>query len=126
MDNLTDVEDVVLIWLKGWLTDGWKPYTDRPKSGVNNPMPKKYVLIDRTGGPREAMVLDRAEILIEVYNKDDKRAAKELAQLIADKIPELEVVHNVEHSAVNSVVRLDDTLTQFYRYQIYCDVNYRR
>ena len=121
MGDLNDVEDVVLTWLKSWLTDGWKPYTDKPKQ-----VPEKYILIDRTGGPREAMVLDRAEILVEVYHKKSKRDAKMLALLIADKLPELEVVHNVEHAAINSVVRLDDTLTQTYRYQVYCDVNYRR
>ena len=121
-----DVEDVVLLWLKGWLTDGWVPYTDKPKSSSTKPMPEKYILIDRTGGPCEAMVLDRAEILIEVYHKTDKRAAKNMALTIGDKIIELEAVHNVEHAAVNSTVRLDDTLTQTYRYQVYCDVNYRR
>lgn len=117
---MSDVEDVVLLWLKGWLTDGWAPYTDKPSTG------DKYILIDRTGGPREAMVLDRAEILIEVYHKTDRRAAKNMALLIGDKIKELESVHNVQGASVNSTVRLDDTLTKFWRYQVYCDVNYRR
>lgn len=115
-----DVEDVVLTWLKSWQTDGWQPYTDKPKTT------EKYILIDRTGGPREAMVLDRAEILIEVYHKTDKRATKNKALEIADKIVELELVHNVQSAVVNSVVRLDDTLTKYYRYQVYVDVNHRR
>jgi len=121
MNDVEDVEDVVLLWLKGWLTDGWKPYTDKPKT-----VPEKYILIDRTGGPREAMVLDRAEILIEVYHKTDRRIAKKMALTIADKIIELEAVHNIEHADVNSVVRLDDKLTKFWRYLVYCDVNHRR
>lgn len=118
---MMDVEDVVLTWLKGWLTDGWKPYTQKPDT-----VPEKYILIDRTGGPREAMVLDRAEILIEVYHKTDRRAAKNMALTIGDKIPELEAIDSVEHADVNSTVRLDDTLTKFWRYQVYCDVNHRR
>lgn len=129
MDNLTDVEDIVLMWLKGWLPVEWKPYTDKPKTP-----PEKFILIDRTGGPREAMVLDRAEILIEVYHKqgnstaqdNPKRAARNMAQLIADKIRELETVHNIATASVNSMVRLDDTLTQSYRYQVYCDIDHRR
>ena len=121
MNDVNDVEDVVLLWLKGWLPSDIKPFTQKPDQ-----VPDKYILIDRTGGPREAMVLDRAEILIEVYNKTDRRAAKNLALEIGDKITELELVHNIEHAAVNSTVRLDDTLTKYWRYQVYCDVNYRR
>ena len=117
---MIDVEDVVLTWLKGWLPSDTKPFTQKPDQ-----VPEKYILIDRTGGPREAMVLDRAEILIEVYNKNNRRAAKELALTIGNKIKELELIHNVEHASVNSTVRLDDTLTKYWRYQVYCDVNYR-
>lgn len=117
---MNDVEDVVLTWLKD-MADGWSPYTEKPKT-----LPEQYILIDRTGGPREAMVLDRAEILIEVYHKTDRRAAKNKALAIGDKIKELELVHNVQGASVNSTVRLDDTLTKSWRYQVYVDVNYRR
>ena len=115
-----DVEDYVLLWLKGMATDGFQPFTEKPKT-----LPEKYILIDRTGGPREAMVLDRAEILIEVYHKTDKRAAKNKAREIASAIKELENVDSITHAAVNSMIRLDDTQTKSYRYQVYCDVHNR-
>lgn len=117
---MIDVEDVTLLWLKGWLPADWKPFTQKPDQ-----VPDHYILIDRTGGPREAMSLDRAEILIETYHKTDRRAAKEMALQIGNRIKELELVHNVQGATVNSTVRLDDTLTKYWRYQVYCDINYR-
>ena len=83
--------------------------------------------MDRTGGPRESMVLDRAEILIEVYDKNSRLDASNKANAIADVIVQLEAYdENITHASINSVVNLDDTITQFNRYQVYCDVYYRR
>ena len=73
------------------------------------------------------MVLDRAEILIEVYHKTSNLTASDMADLIADRIVELEAFeHNITHASVNSVVDLDDLIGQYNRYQVYCDVYHRR
>lgn len=119
MDN---VETLVIDWLKTFVGNDYPVSSEKP-----SPAPDKFILVDRTGGPRESMVLDRAEILIEVYNKDSRLAASNKASEIADKIVSLEAFeHNITHADVNSVVSLDDTISQFRRYQIYCDVYHRR
>lgn len=117
-----DVEELVIAWLNSILATGWSASGDKPKT-----IPAQFVIVDRTGGPREAMVLDRAEILIEVYDKSSRKNAKDVAYNIADKIIELEAYSDdITHASVNSIVNLDDTLTQYKRYQIYCDIYCRR
>lgn len=117
-----DVEEVVIAWLGTIVPEGWTATGDKPEG---NDMPTQFITVDRTGGPREAMVLDRAEILIEVYHKTSRVEAKNVARLIANRIVELEAVHDVTHASINSVVNLDDTIAQYKRYQVYCDVSYR-
>lgn len=113
-----DVEAVVVAWLNSVLPSGWDAYGDKPDDA-----PEKYVLVDRTGGPRESIVLDKAEILIEVYHKTSRSQAKNVANDLADQVIALEAYDaNITHAAVNSVVNLDDLLGQFHRYQIYVDV----
>ena len=115
-----NVEKEVIAWLPSVAT-GWPVSGVKPKS-----TPAQYILVDRTGGPREAMVLDRAEILIEVYHKTSQVTASDKAIEIADAIPGLLEIHNITHAEVNSVVRLDDTIGQYFRYQVYCDIYLRR
>lgn len=113
-----DVEATVIAWLNSILPNGWTAYGDKPDTPGN-----QYVLVDRTGGPRENIVLDKAEILIEVYHKDSRATAKNLANDLADQIIALESYsENITHASINSVVNLDDTLAQYHRYQVYCDV----
>lgn len=117
-----DVEVLVVSWLNSILGAGWSAHGNKP-----DPAPTQYVLVDRTGGPREAMVLDRAEILIEVYHKTNRNTAKNKANDIADRIIELESYSDdITHASINSVVNLQDTLAQYERYQVYCDVSCRR
>lgn len=116
-----DVEEVTIAWLNSWLPDGWVASGDKPKDAGT-----QYVLVDRTGGPREAMVLDRAVINIEVYHKTSRLEAKNMATEIANRIRELEAYeHNVTKAAVNSFVHLPDLIAQYERYQVYCDINCR-
>ncbi len=118
---MANLEVLVIDWLNS--RGSVYPATgDTPKD-----RPTKYITVDRTGGPREAMVLDRAEILIEVYDKNSRLAASDEANKIADDIVLLEAYdQNITHADINSVVNLDDTIGQFHRYQVYCDVYYRR
>lgn len=122
MDDKPNVEGIVISWLTGLPGNDWAVSGDKPKD-----TPEAYILVDRTGGPREFMVLDRAEILIEVYHKESRVSASNRAAYIADRIVELEAYdHNITHASVNSVVNLNDTLGQYFRYQVYCDVSHRR
>lgn len=117
---MLNVEKVVIAWLPG-VAAGWPVSGSKPKE-----TPEKFILVDRTGGPREAMVLDRAEILIEIYHKTSQADASDMANAIADAVPGLLAEHNITHAEVNSLTRLDDTLGQYYRYQVYCDIYLRR
>lgn len=113
-----DVEAVVVAWLNSILPSGWDAYGDKPENAGT-----KYVLVDRTGGPRESIVLDKAEILIEVYHQTSRSAAKDIALDISDRVIELVAYNeNITRSKLNSMVNLDDTLAQYHRYQIYVDV----
>lgn len=114
----TDVESVVVSWLNTILGSGWSAHGDKPDSAG-----EQYVLVDRTGGPRENIVLDKAEILIEVYHKTSRSTAKGKAQDIADRVIELLAYNdNITHAEVNSLVNLDDLISKYHRYQIYCDI----
>ena len=118
MDN---IEAIVIEWL-GTIASLY------PASGdIPDPRPNQFITVDRTGGPRESMVLDRAEILIEVYNKESRLDASNQANEIADAIIQLEAYNdNITHATVNSIVNLDDIIGQYHRYQIYCDIFHRR
>lgn len=120
MDN---VETIVIAWLNS-LADA----STYPASGdVPDPRPASFITVDRTGGPREAMVLDKAEILIEVYHKTSRLAASNKANAIGDVIIALEAYSdNITHADINSVVNLPDLIGQYHRYQVYCDVWFRR
>lgn len=117
-----NVEVVVINWLKSIVGNNYPVSSEKPETP-----PTSFILVDRTGGPREAMVLDRAEILIEVYHKTSRLEASNKANEIADRIVELEAYDdNLTHADINSVISLDDTLGQYRRYQVYADVYYRR
>ncbi len=85
MDDKPNIEQLVIAWLTNAVGNDWPVFGDKPKDA-----PDAFILVDRTGGPREAMVLDRAEILIEVYNKKSRLKASNRASAIADVIVGLE------------------------------------
>lgn len=118
---MANVEVTVIAWLESVVGD-WGVSSDKPST-----LPDKFITVDRTGGPRESMVLDQAEILIEVYHKTSRLTASEKANEIADLLPQLPgYSENITRATVNSVVSLDDTIAQYHRYQIYCDIFNRR
>ena len=116
-----NVEKRVIKWL-ATIAGDYGVYGDKPKGKSV----EKYILVDRTGGAREAMVLDMAEILVEVYHKNSRLEASEKASAIADAVGGLLQYEEITRAKVNSVVHLDDTLGQYYRYQIFLDVYSRR
>lgn len=121
---MANIEAIVIEWIESiqGSADNWAVSGNKP-----NPAPDQYILVDRTGGPRESMVLDRAEIMIEVFHKTSRSTASLKADEIADAIPQLLAYNdNITRAAVNSVTNLDDLLGQFHRYQIFCDVYFRR
>lgn len=119
---MANIEVMVIDWLKTFVGNDYPVSSEKSKTP-----PASFILVDRTGGAREAMVLDRAEILIEVYHKDSRLTASEKANEIGDKVKDLVLVDdNITHADVNSIVALDDLIGGYRRYQIYCDVYHRR
>lgn len=120
---MPNVEEIVINWLStlsGY--ENWPVFGDKPDGAL----PDSFILVDRTGGAREAMVLDRADILIEVYHKDSRMVASNKANEIADVVPTLVSNDAITHASVNSVVNLGDVVAGYQRYQVYCDVYCRR
>lgn len=118
---MANVEVLVVDWLKTVV--GGVPVS----GDVPSERPDVFITVDRTGGPREAMVLDRASILIEFYHKTSRLEASNLANSVADQVVALEAFdQNITHADVNSLVSLDDLIGGYKRYQLYCDVYYRR
>lgn len=116
-----DSEEITVAWLKTFAGD-YSVSGNKPKE-----TPEKYILVDRAGGPRVAMVLDAAQILIEVYHKDSRKAAKDKANEIADRIVELKAYSDdITIAEVNSVTHVPDLITGYERYQVYCDIAHRR
>ena len=119
---MASLEVIVIDWLKTFVGEDYPVSSEKP-----DPVPESYILVERTRGPREHMVLDRAEIRIEIYHKSSKLTASNKADEIADRIIELEALNNdITHSSVNSVVPLDDLIGAYRRYQVYCDIYHRR
>lgn len=116
-----NVEAIVISWLRE-LVPGYPASSDTPKT-----LPKRFILVRRTGGNRVAMVGDNAEVLIEVYDKDSRADCSEIASFIADHVTQLrEENENITQATVNSNISLDDTVKEYHRYQLYCDIFHRR
>lgn len=125
-----NVEKLVIGWLEDHEQLTWPVHGDMPEADADDSdatdRPEKFLLVDRTGGARESMVLDTAEILIEVYHRDSREMASDEANKIADLIPQLKQFESITRAKVNSVIKLDDTTAKYWRYQIYVDVFNRR
>ena len=89
--------------------------------------PAKFITVERTGGAREAYVLDMSEIMVSVYHKTSKLDAANMADEIADVAHGLVVDYDdITRAKVNSVIQADDTIRGYRRYLIYLDVFMRR
>lgn len=122
MASNENIEVIVIDWLKTFVGEDYPVSSEKAKT-----TPPSFILVERTGGPRESMVLDRAEILIEVYHKSSKLEASNKANEIGDRITELLQVNNdITRADINSIVPVDDLIGQYRRYNVYCDVYHRR
>lgn len=119
-----NTEKLVIEWLQSLseINTAWPVSGDKPTTA-----PAQFILVDRTGGPRIAMVLDTATILVEVYHKTSRVTASDMANYIADNVQFLYAyAESITGATVNSVVNLDDLIGEYSRYQVYIDVNNRR
>lgn len=121
-DNTDNVEITVYNWLMDH-ADGWPVSGDIP---AGKERPSKFIIYDRTGGGRQSMVLDQAEILVEVYDQNSRYDASQKAQELADNVQDMLQYENVTHVDANSLVHLDDPQNGYHRYQLYINVYQRR
>lgn len=116
-----NLEAIIIEWLNDLIPE-YPCSSDRPKV-----LPAKYSLVERTGGPRIAILGDSASIRIEIYDKTSKPDCAEMADFVADNIWQLEQDYaDVTSASVNSVIPNEDTERQYYCYEIYLDVFYSR
>ncbi len=121
MSKQENIEAIIIKWLND-IVPGYPASSDTPKA-----LPKRFILVERTGGGREYLVGDDADILIEIYDKTSRFDCSEIANFIGDHIHELvEEYDDITRATINSINSLDDTVKQYYRYQVYVDVFHRR
>lgn len=116
-----NLESIIIEWLNDLIPE-YPCSSERPKV-----LPTKYSLVERTGGPRIAMLGDSATVRIEIYDKNSKPDCAEIADFVADHIKQLEQDYaDITSASVNSVIPNSDTERQYYCYEIYLDVFYSR
>lgn len=116
-----NLEAVVIKWLNT-RNSSYTAYAEVPRD-----LPDKFITVARTGGTRESMFEDMAEILVEVYDKSSRFACSSEADAIADAMQGLvDSSPNIARATVNSIVSIDDTQIAYRRYQIYLDIVHHR
>lgn len=113
MEN--NIEAILISWLNANLPDGWKAFADVPEV-----KPDKYVQVERTGGPVGSVRIEVPEVIISFNHKSSAVEASKVA-LETDIKMRAEII---KHDAVSkaerlSLVRLDDLVTKYRRYQAY-------
>lgn len=115
----------VIAFVISWLGDLVPDYPASTK--IPKDLPDQFITVERGGGERRAMVLDMADIVIDIYDKDSEVECSTIADFIADKIPELVMESdNITHADVQNVFQLNDTQRGYNRYEIACSVYHRR
>lgn len=119
--NNASIIAIIVAWLNE-IVPGYPASTKIPKT-----LPKRFSIVERGGGERRRMVLDMADIVIDVYDKESEVDCSAIADFIADKIPTLvEESEDITHADVQNVFQLNDTQRGYNRYEIACSVYHRR
>lgn len=115
----------ILTILIAWLNDVFPDYP--ASTQVPKELPDRFMTIERAGGERRRMVLDMADIVIDVYDKESELDCATMAEYIADHIPDLlKESENITSATVQNVFQLNDTKRGYYRYEIACSIYFRR
>lgn len=110
------IESLMISWLNdGNLPEDWEAFGSIPKE-----KPDQFVVVERTGGPADNVRIDRPDLTIRFFCKDDADLAGDVA-LETDKKIRLEFVNqrNVSKVQRNSLVRLDDLIIKWPTYMGY-------
>jgi hypothetical protein len=107
-----DIEEQVVSFL---VTRGFVASTDVP-----NPRPAKFVTVERTGGGRDNIVVDRPTVAIQSWAKTRKEAADQ-AYGIDAIIPDMVEIEDISRVERNSFYNFPDETGNNARYQIVVD-----
>lgn len=108
------IESLMISWLNSdnRLPEDWEAFGSIPAD-----KPDKFVVVERTGGPSDNVRLDRPDLTIRFFCKDDADAAGDVA-LATDAKIRLEFIdqRNVSKVQRNSLTRLDDLIIKWPTY----------
>lgn len=110
-----NIEAIVIGWLNENLPEGWSASADIPEV-----KPKQFVTVERTGGPVAMVRLEQPEVIVSFYHETDATEASKVALETDIKMRHDIVRHNsVSKIDRMSLVRLDDLVSKYRRYQGY-------
>jgi hypothetical protein len=111
------IESLMISWLNSGdiLPDGWEAFGSIPEV-----KPEKFVIVERSGGPVDNVRIERPDLTIRYFCKDDADAAGDVATQTDKKIREQFVaLPNVSKVERNSLLRLDDLIIKWPTYMGY-------
>lgn len=121
MNNKPNLLALIIAWVNDLLPD-YQASTKIPKQ-----LPATFSIVKRVGGTRRQMVLDMADIEIQIYDKNSELDCSNIADFVADMIPSLLAEYDdITHAEVTSVVQLNDYDLDYNRYTVSCSIYYRR
>ena len=110
-----NIEAILIGWLKDNLPEGWSVSSDVPET-----KPEKFVTVERTGGPVSSVRIEQPEVIVSFYHATDAVECSRVA-LATDIKLRAEIIQQPNVSKIDrmSLVRLDDLVSKFRRYQAY-------
>lgn len=110
-----NIEAIVIGWLNSNLPEGWTASADIPEE-----KPEKFVTVERTGGPVSTVRIEQPEVIVSFYHESDAVECSKVALETDIKMrAEIIKLNNVSKIDRMSLVRLDDLVSKFKRYQAY-------
>lgn len=108
------IESKLISWLNANV-DGYEAFGDIPEE-----RPKKFIIVERTGGPVDNVRIERPEVTVSFYNSESASEVAEVA-LATDIKLRAEFINDQSISKIerNSLVRLDDLIIKCPRYLAY-------
>ena len=113
MEN--NIEAILIKYFNDNLPEGWEAFADIP-----DVKPDQYVQVERTGGPVGSVRIEVPEVIVSFYHKTSAVEASKVALDMDIKMRAEIIRHNAVSKAERlSLVRLDDLVTKYRRYQAY-------
>lgn len=112
-----NIEKKMIAFLKANVPADWKVSGEIPEV-----KPDQFIVVERTGGPSDSIGrIEEPEMLVSYYHKTSQQEASDLAVATDIKIMRDFKATDpaISSSFRNSLIRLDDTVIKYRRYQGY-------